>query len=44
MYDEVPPDIEWSDPRNRMIWPTGAFTGTKAPGSGYVCGSDKKSA
>ncbi len=34
MYDEVPPDIEWNDPRNRIIWLTGPFTGTKAPGSG----------
>ena len=34
MYDEVPPDIEWNDPRNRIIWLTGPFTGSKAPGSG----------
>ncbi len=34
MYDEVPPDIEWNDPRNRIMWITGPFTGSKAPGSG----------
>ena len=34
IYDEVPPDIEWSDPRNRIIWLTGPFTGSKTPGSG----------
>jgi len=34
IYDEVPPDIEWNDPRNRIIWLTGPFTGTRAPGSG----------
>jgi aldehyde:ferredoxin oxidoreductase len=34
MYDEVPPDIEWNDPRNRIIWTTGPLTGTRAPGSG----------
>jgi len=34
MYDEVPPGIEWNDPRNRIIWLTGPFNGSKAPGSG----------
>ena len=34
MYDEVPAGVEWSDPGNRLIWTTGVFTGTKAPGSG----------
>lgn len=34
MYDEVPPDIEWNDPRNRIIWLTGPLTGSKTPGSG----------
>jgi aldehyde:ferredoxin oxidoreductase len=34
IYDEVPPDIEWNDPRNRIIWLTGPFTGSKTPGSG----------
>ncbi|MFC2009731.1 aldehyde ferredoxin oxidoreductase family protein [Chloroflexota bacterium] len=34
MYDEVPAGVEWSDPENRLIWATGVFSGTKAPGSG----------
>jgi aldehyde:ferredoxin oxidoreductase len=41
MYDEVPPDIEWNDPRNRIIWLTGPFTGSKAPGSGTYCVTTK---
>jgi aldehyde:ferredoxin oxidoreductase len=34
MYDEVPAGLDWSDPDNRLIWLTGPFTGTRAPGSG----------
>ncbi len=34
MYDEVPAGLDWSDPDNRLIWLTGPFTGTNAPGSG----------
>ncbi len=34
MYDEVPANVEWSDPENRLIWLTGPFNGTKVPGSG----------
>ena len=34
LYDEVPGGIQWSDPRNRIIWTTGPLTGTRAPGSG----------
>jgi aldehyde:ferredoxin oxidoreductase len=34
IYNEVPAGIEWSDPRNRIIWLTGPFTGTRGPGSG----------
>ena len=41
MYDEVPGGIEWSDPRNRIIWTTGPLTGTKAPGSGQYAVSTK---
>ena len=33
MYDEVPPDVGWSDPRNRIIWTAGVLCGTKAPAS-----------
>jgi len=34
MYDEVPGGIEWSDPRNRIIWTAGVLCGTRAPASG----------
>jgi aldehyde:ferredoxin oxidoreductase len=34
IYDEVPAGLEWSDPRNRLIWLTGPLTGTRAPASG----------
>ncbi len=32
--DEVPPNVEWSDSENCLVWLTGPFTGTRAPGSG----------
>ena len=32
MYDEVPAAVEWSDPRNRLIFATGVLTGSRAPG------------
>jgi len=41
MYDEVPAGIEWSDPRNRLVWTTGPLTGSKAPGSGTFAVSTK---
>ncbi|MFC1925515.1 aldehyde ferredoxin oxidoreductase family protein [Chloroflexota bacterium] len=33
LFDEVPPDTDWSDPENRLIWMTGPFTGSGSPGS-----------
>jgi aldehyde:ferredoxin oxidoreductase len=32
--DEIPPNVQWSDPENRLIWITGPFNGINAPGSG----------
>jgi aldehyde:ferredoxin oxidoreductase len=34
LYEEVPPGVEWSDPKNRMMWFTGPLAGTKIAGSG----------
>ncbi len=34
LYEEVPPGVEWSDPKNRMMWFTGPLAGTKVAGSG----------
>ena len=28
LYEEVPPEIEWSDPENRLIWTSGPLAGT----------------
>lgn len=36
LYDEVPPDIEFSDPRNRLMILTGPLGGTQISGSGGV--------
>ena len=33
LYDEVPENVNWDDPENRLIYTTGPFTGTNAPGS-----------
>jgi aldehyde:ferredoxin oxidoreductase len=33
MYDEVSPNVKLFDPENRVIFMTGPFTGTAAPGS-----------
>lgn len=33
LYEEVPPEVEWSDPENRIMFFTGPLTGTKV-GSG----------
>lgn len=29
LYDEVPPGVEWNDPRNRLIWTPGFLVGKK---------------
>ena len=34
LYEEVPPGIEWSDPKNRIMMCTGPLAGTKVVGSG----------
>jgi len=34
LYDETPPGVEWSDPRNRMILASGPLGGTAIGGSG----------
>ncbi len=34
LYDEVPENVDWDSPENRLIYTTGPFTGTTAPGSG----------
>ena len=33
LYDEVPPDVQWSDPHNRLIWATGPLAGTGVSGA-----------
>ena len=33
LYDEVPPGVEWSDPRNRLIWTTGPLAGSGVYGA-----------
>jgi len=34
LYDEVPPDVKWSDPENHLILCGGPLSGTRVPGSG----------
>jgi aldehyde:ferredoxin oxidoreductase len=34
LYEEVPPGVEWYDPKNRMMICTGPLAGTKVAGSG----------
>lgn len=36
LYEEVPPEAEWSDPVNRLIWAGGPLSGTRSSGSGTV--------
>lgn len=36
LYDEVPPDVDWSDPENRLIVASGPLGGTRVNGSGTV--------
>jgi len=36
LYDEVPPDAEWSDPVNRMTIASGPLGGTSVGGSGTI--------
>ncbi|MFC1926445.1 aldehyde ferredoxin oxidoreductase family protein [Chloroflexota bacterium] len=37
LYEEIPPESDWSDPRNRLILATGPLGGTKFGGSGTFC-------
>jgi aldehyde:ferredoxin oxidoreductase len=34
LYDEVPPEVEWSDPGNRLIWTSGPLAGSGLSGAG----------
>ncbi len=34
LHDEVPPEVEWSAPENRLILASGPLGGTRIPGSG----------
>jgi len=34
LNEEVPPDVEWSDPENRMIWTSGPLAGSGVSGAG----------
>lgn len=36
LYEEVPPGIEWSDPRNRLIWSSGPLAGSGVFGAGTI--------
>ena len=36
LYEEVPPGVEWSDPRNRLIWTTGPLAGNDVAGAGTI--------
>jgi len=36
LYDELSPGIDPLGPENKMVFATGPFTGTRAPGSGFV--------
>jgi aldehyde:ferredoxin oxidoreductase len=37
LYDEMSPKIEWSDPKNLLIFGTGPLNGTGVAGSGGFC-------
>lgn len=37
LYEEVPPEVQWNDPDNRLIFATGPLTGTRVMGSGSFC-------
>ena len=36
LYEEVSPDVEWSDPENKLIMASGPLGGTPFPGTGTV--------
>ncbi len=33
LYEEVPPGVEWNDPRNKLIWTTGPLAGSGVYGA-----------
>jgi aldehyde:ferredoxin oxidoreductase len=33
LYDEVPPGVDWNDPKNRLIWTTGPLAGSGVSGA-----------
>ncbi|MBI2831145.1 MAG: hypothetical protein HYX79_02695 [Chloroflexi bacterium] len=41
LYEEVPPNVKWSDPENRLIFATGPLTGTQARGSSNITAMGK---
>lgn len=36
LYEEVPPEVAWSDARNRLIWTTGPLAGTSVAGAATI--------
>ncbi len=41
LYDEVPPEVQWNDPENRLIVASGPLGGTRVGGSGTISISAK---
>lgn len=41
LYEEVPADVEWSDPENRIIWTSGPLAGSGVYGAGTFNVSSK---
>jgi aldehyde:ferredoxin oxidoreductase len=41
IYEEVPPELAWSDPANRLYLGTGPLTGTRVGGSGTIAAVSK---
>ncbi|MFC1898823.1 aldehyde ferredoxin oxidoreductase family protein [Chloroflexota bacterium] len=41
LYEEVPPEVQWDDPENRIIVACGPFGGTRMGGSGTISISTK---
>jgi aldehyde:ferredoxin oxidoreductase len=37
IYDEVPPELDWASPENRLFVGTGPLGGTRIGGSGSIC-------
>jgi aldehyde:ferredoxin oxidoreductase len=41
VYDEVPPEVAWSDPANRLYLGAGPLSGTRVAGSGSIAAVSK---